>query len=365
MTALGRFILRAELSAFDAPDPIITYGFDLAPSSIFVVTEWKPPASEPVLLRISFPRVLAPIDLVARVASSTDAGAPGELAGLRLVFEPSEPVERLLERLRRPSEPRSPDVAYRVLLVEDNRLIRDVFAHGFATFFRNVGAFVVEHAATAEVAWAMLEATDYDLAIVDYFLPANNGAQLVTRMRGDARFAGVPIVAISVGGRDAREATMAAGADLFVDKPLVFRDLFSTLKILWDRRDADAKAARKHILVLDDSALALEVAREALEGAGYAVAVASDLAAFEERRLEFTPDLILVDVQMPEAYGDDVAGALRGCQGVQVPIVLLSSIEERELERRARDADVAGFIWKGAGVTELVRKCREFLESVE
>ena len=31
----------------------------------------------------------------------------------------------------------------------------------------------------------------------------------------------------------------------------------------------------------------------------------------------------------------------------------------------AKDADVAGYIWKGAGVTELVRRCRELLESAE
>jgi hypothetical protein len=41
-----------------------------------------------------------------------------------------------------------------------------------------------------------------------------------------------PIVAISVGGSDAREAAISAGADLFLDKPVVLRDLFRTLQVL-------------------------------------------------------------------------------------------------------------------------------------
>jgi hypothetical protein len=40
--------------------------------------------------------------------------------------------------------PSPPSPPYRVLLVEDNRLIRDVFSHGFANFFQKARAFVVD-----------------------------------------------------------------------------------------------------------------------------------------------------------------------------------------------------------------------------
>jgi CheY-like chemotaxis protein len=78
----------------------------------------------------------------------------------------------------------------------------------------------------------MLADGTYDLAIVDYYLPELNGAQLVKRMRAEPRLAAVPIVAVSVGGTEARDATLAAGADLFLDKPLVLKDLFATLERL-------------------------------------------------------------------------------------------------------------------------------------
>jgi DNA-binding response OmpR family regulator len=117
----------------------------------------------------------------------------------------------------------------------------------------------------------------------------------------------------------------------------------------------------KRILVLDDSPITLEVTQIALEEEGFDVATATDLDGFEQRRAERAPDLILVDVQMPEAFGDDVATTLRGARGVRTPIFLLSGLEDAELERRAAEAEVDGWISKNAGVDELVRRVRQIL----
>lgn len=358
-----RFIVRAEVRSEEAT--VISYGFDLTSSSVFVVTEWHAPIGTAVSLRLSFPRILEPIEFTARVADIRVAGEPGEPGGVRLAFDEAEVGARLMSQLERAGGAVDPpaDRPYRVLLVDDSWLIRDMFAYGTAKFFERPGALAIDHAEDAEEAWSKLEKSTYDLLIVDYFLPAEDGAALIARLRADARLARTPIVAISVGGRDAREATISAGADVFVDKPLVFRDLFNTLRVLADRRDRSRPLhERKAILVFDDSPFALALTRAALEAAGFAVAIAADLSSFERQRVAFDPDLILVDVQMPEAFGDDVASTLRGWHGVQVPILLVSSLEQGELERRAQRAQASGYICKGAGMSELVRRCRELLE---
>ncbi|HEX7839744.1 MAG TPA: response regulator [Kofleriaceae bacterium] len=358
-----RFIVRAEIRAGD--ESVISYGFDLTSSSIFVVTEWHAPIGTAVSLRLSFPRILEPIDLVARIADIRVAGEPGEPGGIRLVFDESDVGVKLMTQLEHvdASSEAGEGRPYRVLLVDDSWLIRDMFAYGTAKFFERPGTLTIDHAEDAEAAWAKLAKSTYDLVIVDYFLPSEDGASLIARLRSDSRLARTPIVAISVGGRDAREATISAGADVFVDKPLVFRDLFNTLRVLAERRERSRPVAeRKAILVFDDSPFALALTRAALEAAGFTVAIAADLSSFESQRVAFDPDLILVDVQMPEAFGDDVASTLRGWHGVQVPILLVSSLEQSELERRAKRAQASGYICKGAGMSELVRRCRELLE---
>ncbi|NVL83866.1 response regulator, partial [Escherichia coli] len=86
--------------------------------------------------------------------------------------------------------------------------------------------------------------------------------------------------------------------------------------------------------------LVLELTRSVLEAEGYLVTTATDLDSFEAARRRTMPDLILVDVQMPEAFGDDVALTLRGAYGEQAPIILLSSLDDEELSRRASYANV-------------------------
>ena len=128
---------------------------------------------------------------------------------------------------------------------------------------------------------------------------------------------------------------MGAGADLFLDKPLALRDLANTLRVVMQRR---APHATKTILVLDDSPVSLGLMRAALESEGYRVEVAADLSAFERHRASLAPDLILLDVQMPEVFGDDVAVTLREWHEVRVPILLVSSLDENELAERAIEA---------------------------
>src|SRR5262245_15036178 len=119
--------------------------------------------------------------------------------------------------------------------------------------------------------------------------------------------------------------------------------------------------ARPRILVIDDSPLILEVARLSLEAEGYDVDIAPDLTTFEQHRATHAPDLIIIDVQMPEAFGDDLAATLGGAYRVGVPIILFSSIPEADLASRARRADVWGHVSKREGIRALIRRVKEAL----
>lgn len=119
----------------------------------------------------------------------------------------------------------------------------------------------------------------------------------------------------------------------------------------------------KRILLMDDSAIFLEVMRLALEKEGYAVVCASTLAELDGVRSTGGPqDLVLMDVQMPEAFGDDIAMTLRHAYGVNAPIYLLSSLEENELAERAKWAEIDGFISKNRGMDAVITAVRGILD---
>lgn len=118
---------------------------------------------------------------------------------------------------------------------------------------------------------------------------------------------------------------------------------------------------RKRILICDDSHLMLDMAKEALERSGYIVLVAQDFSQLSNIQEDQNLDLILMDVQMPELYGDDVAMVLKEVRGVRTPIYLLSSLSAEELSERADEADVDGYICKRDGIDALVQTVKEIL----
>ncbi|GAB4516513.1 MAG: response regulator [Haliangiales bacterium] len=118
---------------------------------------------------------------------------------------------------------------------------------------------------------------------------------------------------------------------------------------------------RKRILIVDDSHLLLDLAKEALEQAGYSVLLAQDFSQLANIQEHGHLDLILMDVQMPEIFGDDVAAVLREVRGVKTPIYLLSSLTADELEQRAQDAELDGYICKRDGIDALVERVAQIL----
>ena len=117
----------------------------------------------------------------------------------------------------------------------------------------------------------------------------------------------------------------------------------------------------KRILLMDDSEMFLEVTCTALKAVGYDVICANDLAQLAEARKQGPSDLVLMDVQMPEAFGDDIALTLRHVYGISAPIYLLSSLAETDLADRVEWAGIDGFISKQLGVDAIISRVRSIV----
>jgi CheY-like chemotaxis protein len=107
------------------------------------------------------------------------------------------------------------------------------------------------------------------------------------------------------------------------------------------------------IAIIDDSPIVLDILKEALTGAGYDVVTMTEpsRSVLLESR---PPDLVLLDIKMPQAFGDDIARFMREAWGLTVPIYLFSSLPEQELAQRAREAGASGYICKEWGINLLL-----------
>lgn len=110
------------------------------------------------------------------------------------------------------------------------------------------------------------------------------------------------------------------------------------------------------ILILDESTFAREAVGSALGHAGHHVLAARDLR--DLARPLAPPDLVLLELQLRDIRGDEVARLLRSGWGVRCPILLVSSAPEGVLAARAEAAQLAGFVSKRAGLTAVVSAAR-------
>jgi CheY-like chemotaxis protein len=232
----NRILLRAEVVAGD--DVAVGHTLSVSSDGAFIEIARRPEVGAKVRVRLSFPRLFQPVERAATVVAHVNGTGPGGPSGIEVELlhanaEERDVLERLMVRLERSAPRAGADLRYRVLVVEDNAFIRDMFAYGVDKYFRTHHAQVtVEMAADGGEAWEKIREGSYDLAIVDHYLPVLDGTALLTRVRSEPRLADLPIVGISVGGSDVREAMLGAGADLFIGKPVMLRDLFETLERL-------------------------------------------------------------------------------------------------------------------------------------
>ena len=85
-------------------------------------------------------------------------------------------------------------------------------------------------------ALALLAESSVDLAIVDHFLPGMTGCECVRAIREmeppDRR---TSIIVVSIGGEEIKERAMESGADLFLEKPVLCKELIDTAGMLLSR----------------------------------------------------------------------------------------------------------------------------------
>ncbi|MCU0701039.1 MAG: response regulator [Myxococcaceae bacterium] len=116
------------------------------------------------------------------------------------------------------------------------------------------------------------------------------------------------------------------------------------------------------VLVIDDSPMTVQLISEALTAAGIGVDSASDLASLDARLDSNTYEVVLVDVNMPEMYGDDVVEFLRVQRRLSAKLFLYSDLPEHELIEKMKHSGADGYVAKSQGLEAAVETIRDALE---
>lgn len=101
------------------------------------------------------------------------------------------------------------------------------------------------------------------------------------------------------------------------------------------------------IAIIEDDSAIHQMYRMKFESEGFDVQLASDGRAGVELVKNFKPDLILLDLQMPEVDGLAALQEIRGHDwGRDIPVIILTNLGEEESPKELRQYTVSGYIVK-------------------
>ncbi|MGE5314819.1 MAG: response regulator [Acidobacteriota bacterium] len=231
----------------------------------------------------------------------------------------------------------------RVLIVEDK-------PHAYTllrTYMQDAG-YETEIAVNGVEALEKAKLWKPDVITLDILLPVKDGWQVLRELKEHPLCREIPVIIISM--VDERNVGFSLGAAEYFVKPVQKDSLLHALKRVAERHPYVANAAK--ILVIDDDPSSTDLVQVILESEGCTVLKANNgrdgLRMAEEER----PDLILLDLVMPELSGFNVAYQLKhNLATYTIPVMIMTSMEIDDETRRQLEGFVVGLM-KKSGFTK-------------
>jgi CheY-like chemotaxis protein len=203
--------------------------------------------------------------------------------------------------------------------------------------------FRIVRAATAESGLQLAALECPDLVTLDIMLPDMDGWDFLKRFKKYPQYAGVPVVIVSIVAD--RNRGLSLGASQVLQKPVSRKGLARALAAAGIPVGNDGR--QRTVLVVDDDPKAVKLLGSYLDSAGYRVLSAIDWQEGIDLARREHPDLIVLDLLMPEVNGFEVVEALkRDAVMATIPIVIVTAKQMNAEDLARLNGDVMKVIEK-------------------
>ena len=116
----------------------------------------------------------------------------------------------------------------------------------------------------------------------------------------------------------------------------------------------------KRILVVEDNDLNRKLFCDVLKSQGYAVEPCADGLEALDRARQFVPNLIIMDIQLPEVSGLDLTRWIKDDSQInQIPIMAVTAFAMRQDERLVREAGCEAYMSKPIQMTAFINEVKK------
>ena len=234
-----------------------------------------------------------------------------------------------------------------VLVVDDNPQAAEILARTMGA-----GGFRIRVAHTGPEALTMARDLKPVAITLDILLPEVDGWEVLNRLKADEATRNIPVIVVSVVDNPALGRALGA-FDYFV-KPVDGKALLSRLSQYTFTNKVKSEPVR--VLVVDDEQANLDLLEALLKPAGFAVIRAGGGQEGIDLARSQMPNLILLDLMMPDLTGFDVVEALRADEATRsIPIMVLTAKALTDDDKKALNGQVAAIFQRNSVAgTELI-----------
>jgi signal transduction histidine kinase/CheY-like chemotaxis protein len=228
-----------------------------------------------------------------------------------------------------------------VIVIEDNR--EELFI--YERILKGT-RFQIVPARTLKEARRALRSIRPVAVVLDVLLRGEHSWELLQELKHDAATANIPVLVVTI--VDNRDKALALGADGFHSKPVDREWLLDQLN------RAAARVARRRLLLIDDDEASRYVLKSALGRADFRISEAASGQEGLRKVREESPDLVILDLSMPDLSGFEVLAKLKeNPHTSQIPVIIHTSkvLDHRERERLA---DAVAIVSKESESRELL-----------
>lgn len=243
---------------------------------------------------------------------------------------------------------------FHVLIVDDEAGVREVLYE-----LVTEQGYRVTTASGGQKALQVLAQDRADIVITDLMMPDMNGWQLLKLIK--QRYEYIPVVVLTgYISEEGEEMLTNNQTDGYLVKPVDRKRLNEMLASFLTSHRPGRTA---DIVILDDDATALAALEHALSTRGFRVATFQDPGDVLEHIRNTGPDLVILDLIMPNADGFEICQRLKDTdQTSRIPVLILTAAPSRENVLKAVKLNVNGFIAKPFDPKALVDRVRQLLK---
>ncbi|WP_448247131.1 ATP-binding response regulator [Thalassotalea agariperforans] len=270
----------------------------------------------------------------------------------------------------------------KILVVDDFDSMRKVTCSQLRTF----GVEKVTQASDGTEALNLLLEHSFDLILCDWNMPAMTGLELLMAVRANKALCHIPFIMLTgEAGRERVIEAIAHGVSSLIVKPYSANVLLERINkaTKWHApsktvthttqpaseiekpASADIKQSRPTILIVDDNSDNVEVLYQLLKDE-YRIQVAlNGKRALEICCSDTPPDLVLLDIMMPEMDGFAVAKKMRSHPNAEsIPIIFVTAMEGDKAQSKGLALGAVDYVTKPIDPNLLLPRIRNFMRYV-